>query len=492
MRPITSYIQKYLLATLPFALVFISSLYHPYDPDLGWHLKYGEYFFDNFAVLRENTFSSQMPSYEWANHSWGTDVIAYATYINFGFLGLAILSATVITLTFFFFAKAAQLNYFEKALIFPLLIYLLSPINSVSLRSQLLSLLAMGILIYILSRLPKHIFWLVGLFLIWANIHGQFILGVAVFFFFIVFLVIGQLIDKGLGQIKEILKEYRYLLIIFCLAILATLVNPFGTNIWQETLRHFANPLQKYIQEWLPPGEMSFTWWNHLIVGLILFFGSLFIIFGNQLTQKRISLGIVSIFFIMSFMAKRYGWTMYYLSIPIMAPAAAFLAPDSKKYSTILGTIILLFSLGLLFFLDNPLARIKNMGWESYCQKYMYCSGKAVEFLIDKNYKGELLTLYNWGGYIIWNYPQVKPTIDGRMTLWRDETGYSAFENYYALEQNFEDIDRSVYDVVLTSKEKPIYFRLLSLAQNNKWQLAYNDNFAAVFVRKDTAIRVRP
>src|SRR3990167_9331643 len=97
-----------ILSLLPFIFVFISTLYQPIDPDLGWHLKYGEYFFEKGSLLKENTFSTEMPDFRWPNVSWGTDLITYFTFHHFGFLGLTVLSALIVTLTFFFFSKLAN------------------------------------------------------------------------------------------------------------------------------------------------------------------------------------------------------------------------------------------------------------------------------------------------------------------------------------------------------------------------------------------------
>src|SRR3989344_6933744 len=88
---------------LAYSTIFFSSLFHPSDPDLGWYLKYGQYFFDKHEILRENIFSSQMAGLSWVNHSWGTDLISYLTFDSFGFLGLSILGALIITATFYFF-----------------------------------------------------------------------------------------------------------------------------------------------------------------------------------------------------------------------------------------------------------------------------------------------------------------------------------------------------------------------------------------------------
>ncbi|MBI3955461.1 hypothetical protein HY338_03385 [Candidatus Gottesmanbacteria bacterium] len=93
----------------------------------------------------------------------------------------------------------------------------------------------------------------------------------------------------------------------------------------------------------------------------------------------------------------------------------------------------------------------------------------------------DLLTFYNWGGFIIWNYPYLKPSIDGRMHLWREDKGYSAFDEYYPLEQNLKEIDNSRYTKVLINTSKPLYKKLMKLVDQDKWKLLYSDDLAAVF-----------
>jgi len=126
---------------LPFSPIvcFLASLAFSTDPDLGWHLKYGEYFFQHGSVLRDNTFSVMMPQFHWANVSWGTDLLTYAVYHSGGFGGLTILGSMFVTATFFFFSKAATLSVWDEAFLFPLLLYLEKPLNVVSFRGQQIS-----------------------------------------------------------------------------------------------------------------------------------------------------------------------------------------------------------------------------------------------------------------------------------------------------------------------------------------------------------------
>jgi len=120
----------------------------------------------------------------------------------------------------------------------------------------------------------------------------------------------------------------------------------------------------------------------------------------------------------------------------------------------------------LTIWLGNPVGRLSNMNWQTFCDLGTNCSDRAIQFVIDQKYpQDQIMTLYNWGGYLIWRYPNLKPSIDGRMHVWRNEKGYSAFSYYYPFEQNLKDIDKSRYNYVLTSTDKPMFLRLIELAK---------------------------
>ncbi|OGH39317.1 MAG: hypothetical protein A3B44_02440 [Candidatus Levybacteria bacterium RIFCSPLOWO2_01_FULL_38_21] len=474
-----------LIQVFPYLFVFLASVHSPTDPDLGWHLKYGEYFFKYGRVLRDNTFSQLMPDYKWANTSWATDLISYFTFHNFGFLGLTILGAVVITLTFYFFSKSAQLSFFEESLIFPLTIYFMHPLNSISFRGQLLSLLFLGILFYLLSiytQKKKVTYFIPFLFLAWSNIHGEFLLGL---FLFLGWTVVRLLNNYFFLKIKlrETLAETKFLGLIFLFSIFFTFLNPFGIEIYKNVLHHAISPDLKLIVEYLPFNDLSTPWWNLIIIATLAFWGIIILFAENKFIKRIPEISLFGVTYALSLFVRRYAWMMFYLSIPFLKPVANFLEPNQKKYKYISGSIIILLITIPVVYFKFPLSRYYNFSWDQYCT-YNFCSKGAVEFIIKNNLqKKKLLTMYNWGGWIIWNYPEVKPTIDGRMHLWKDKKGYSAFDEYFAIEQNFTDVDKSKYDAVFISPEKHVYKRLIELVNEGKWKLVYKDNYSGIFIR---------
>ncbi len=489
------FINKVLL-TLPFLFVFIFSIYKPTDPDFGWHLKYGEYFFQHGIILRDNIFSTMMPGYHWANTSWLTDILTYGVYQRGGFFGVSLLGAFVVTATFYFFSKVAKLTTWDQLFLFPLILYLVQPLNAVSFRGQQLSMLFIGILFYLLSfhsSRPKLLYLTIPLFLLWANFHGQFILGLGLFALWIV-LFIAQSIISSLseqkvteGKIGKVfiisLRRAQAILIIFLLSVLATLVNPFGWGIHLAAISHIGSPLLQYIAEYLPFEMFSIPWWNQIIAGLLLFVCFIALFFGDKVRQNLPLLGSGLALFILSFGVRRYAWPAYYLILPLLVPLSTYLRPDNKKLTKILSAVFLVVLIAIAVVSKYPFTTFTQYNWTLYC-KETKCSTSAAKYIIDNKLTDNIYTLYGWGGWLIWEYPQIKPSIDGRMHLWH-ENGYSAFEEYYAVEQNNKDIDKTKYNTVLISPDKPVYERLIKLENAGKWKMVYNDPNASVFVRTE-------
>lgn len=470
-----------------FLSVFLFNIFPPTDPDLGWHLRYGEYFFQNGSVQRDNTFSLLMPDYKWNNSSWATDLISYQTFNHFGFLGLSLLGAFVITLTFFFISKAAKLDAFEKAVIFPILAYFMSPVNQISFRGQLISLMLTTFLFYILSKYEENkkiVLITIPLFFIWSNLHGQFLMGLALFGIWVVVYSIKEIYLVYKTNIKGLISNNKYLYASGILSLISPIINPFGVGAYVETLEHIDDPMQKFVTEYLPSADFSQLWWQLVIIGAVMFLG--IILLGSK--KKRLDMlpfYLPSIIlYALSFSVRRYAWSFYYSSVFLIKPVVGFLKPPTEKYANYVALIIALIFLTFTISYKYPFENVRNMDWNEYCKLSIKCSPTATKAILDNNLNNNtLFTAYDYGGFIIWNFPMIKPTIDGRMHLWRDEDGFSGFEYFYFIEQNKNDINESRFNTVLTSKRKPVYRRMLQLVDEGNWKAIHVDKYSALFVR---------
>ncbi|MEK9175648.1 MAG: hypothetical protein AAB795_03615 [Patescibacteria group bacterium] len=472
---------------MPYVFVFIASLARPLDLDLGWHLKYGEYFWKTGQILRENIFSSEMLDYQYINHSWAMDVFTYIVFNKFGFAGLSILSAIVVALTFYFFAYATRLSFWEKVFIFPLILYVSYDGIGISFRSQLLSILFLGVTCFLLrtfeERKKTFILWImVPLFLVWANIHGGFILGLTVFGTWCA-------LDFYKKIIAMYSKKQQFAWSIFVPQIigifsaLATLVNPFGRMLYEEIFRHLGSPMQKFVIEWMPIYKNTFLLRAYLISSVLLIIG-IFLFYRKKQKTELLYITIpMIIFWIIAFQQRRYLWPAFFIAMPFWGAVTSFIKPKNNKIVSSIAIGIVFCSYLFVSIYNLPKQNIFKMDWIYYC-RINGCSQSSSEYLIKNKLSGKILTDYNFGGWLIWNYPEIKPSIDGRMPFWKDDTGDGVFPKYIELENNFADINNSEYDIVYISPTKTAIFnRLQQLVNEKKWNVAYHDLFAYVFVR---------
>ena len=481
-------ILKSLIQILPYLLVFIASLYLPTDPDLGWHLKYGEYFFQHHQLLRDNTFSSMMPHYHWANGSWGTDIITYVLFKIGGFFALTIAGAAVVTTTFFFFARAGGLEFVSEVIAFPIFLFLLFPLNSSSFRGEQLSYLFLGILLFLLSKYKpstKLFFFIPLLFLLWFNIHEESFLALTVFVVWVILKILPKEIQLYRQKKKWLSKESIFLLSIAVLSMLISVINPFGLALISNALSYINNPLLKDVSQYQPFQLFSPDWISQIIVSLF------FIIFAIvSFSKKRIInnyplIIIALILLVLGLEMRRYLWPAYYILLLFCNLPAYFFKSSIKKYAYLATFAISLISIIFVLQSKIPITQFSNMSWNTYCTlQVVPCSPASAEFLERHKLTNSIFSYYDWGGWIIWNYPNVKPSIDGRMHIWQNPNGYSATADYNAYIIDQKNIDASPYNIVyLPNDNDPLFLELSTLVQQNKWKAIYVDDSSAIVVR---------
>jgi hypothetical protein len=474
-----------LLDIFPYVVVFLLSLAHPIDLDLGWHLKYGEHIFLNHALLQENSFSTSMPGYRYLNHSWGSELILYTAFRNGGFLGISLLGATLITITFFFLARAATLDRWCMSILFPAMLFMLNGVIQQSFRSQYFSFLGIAVLVYLLGKFEQHhkkmAVLIPLLFLLWANLHGQFIMGLGIFSIWLVFYYLRANSGKN-PRPGSAISPFYPIGIIF-ISTLATMINPYGIELYQEIFRHFGNPLQKFITEWQPINL------SPVLLGIFLAWSSflfLSVIIGRtwkDLTNHGHFLVPLLLFFLATFDQRRYFWPLILLSIPAAIPLLEQLKPSRQGLANSISFTVL--AIGYLFAVVEklPAQQLFSFNWDAYC-RYNSFSPNSAELLKKIAPGHKLFNDYNQGGWLIWNYPELKPVVDGRMPFWQDDKGYSAYQEYLDLEQGRADIDASPYDLVYWPPHKAaLYGKLTTLTAAGKWRHLYDDPFASIFVR---------
>ncbi|MBI4526856.1 MAG: hypothetical protein HY695_23925 [Deltaproteobacteria bacterium] len=463
-------------------------LIYPYgDYDWGWHYRYGEYFLEHGELLRKDIFSWTMEGYEWINHSWLYDPLLYVVYHNFSFVGLSIAGATIAILAFTIGTCFFDLSYWQKAFLAFFYFFLMPEVMHQGLRTQVaaLPLFASLTAFLILARKGKKwpCFALPFLFLLWANLHGSFLLGLVIFGFFWISLLFLELLQAGSLRVAPGVVS---LLISFAASIAATLVNPFGYHIYLESMRHFNSPLLSLVREWNPaPVELFYV--------KILALYTLFLLVGF-IRRKSIAdlpyIGISLLLFYLALTALRHIGFYMIATLPFAAMILSHFALRLERFKATAVVFCLAAATALCggYLRLAPIDLFLKYSFEDYCILGPRCSETLVGYLRENPPAGRGFNEYDWGGFLIGRGIQAKVFVDGRMHLWQ-RNGYSPFLDQTRI---FDELDlqrfaQYQFDWVMVRTGSDLA-KILEASRTNlaigSWDKVYSDRRGSYFVRR--------
>jgi hypothetical protein len=110
----------------------------------------------------------------------------------------------------------------------------------------------------------------------------------------------------------------------------------------------------------------------------------------------------------------------------------------------------------------------------------------AVQYMKSKDLHGKLYNEYNWGGYLIWQYPQEKVFIDGRMAIW-ETPEIQIFSEFQTIMGNHRKtvtdlLDKWGIDLALVAPDRQIN-GILSL-ETDTWVQVYRDDQCVLWERR--------
>jgi hypothetical protein len=103
---------------------------------------------------------------------------------------------------------------------------------------------------------------------------------------------------------------------------------------------------------------------------------------------------------------------------------------------------------------------------------------KAALDFMRTQHSGRIFNSVEFGGYMEWNYPGLKPFIDGRGDIFIYNGIYDDYAGVTGLTRPLEALDKYHIDYVLVERNWPLTY----LLENSPgWQLIHSDDVAKVF-----------
>lgn len=246
------------LAVAVFGLIAFAYLTVPaVDSDYGWHVANGRHLLDGQLFAGVDTYSWTAPGATWIAHEWLTEgLMAFlhdslgptANSLLAGALGAAAILLTVARLRIRGFGVVVAIGVG--------LLALLDAGTVVSVRPLVVEVFAVALLLWLIDTWraggidPRRFSVVVVLeFLIWANAHGSFVLGLAIL---------------GATWLSLVVERDRRAWVVAFVGVgsaLVTLVNPFGLRLIGYVASAVAGSRLELIAEWAPPDLPASMWW---------------------------------------------------------------------------------------------------------------------------------------------------------------------------------------------------------------------------------------
>jgi hypothetical protein len=445
--------------------------------DLGWHLAAGDSIRDQADIPFHDPWSFTAGDRRWFNLSWLWDVIASVIfqYTNFSGLILCVvacgaviaaclasvcLSSGASTIAVSISVLAACLFYPAFAAAYPNIYLAVSP----NISTMLFSVIFYG-------ECLKRTRWLLllpALMVLWANLHGGFLLGL---------LIVG--IFCGVALLRRDWVNFRIYGLVGAGSFIATLINPLGWHVYEglaTVLGHFS---QAYITEWWPyyrnisvPGSIPGIIYILIFVALELRYGGR----GCPLEARLLSW----LFLFIGLYQFRYMSFFFIFSTVPLALHLDRLLPKlpndfAVQKSLLTAGIILACALPLIYMQIDPALGFPQL-----------LSEQDVRYLRTHFPHARLLNHWNYGGILIFHTRDRIPVfVDGRAsTAYPDDL----LRDYFKLvEPEFNEtawaaaLEKYKIDTVLWVKADEALRRFL--VGKRGWKEAYAGSYASIYAK---------
>ncbi|MBL8851470.1 MAG: hypothetical protein JNG89_17435 [Planctomycetaceae bacterium] len=485
--------------TAVLGLLYLFLSYSPiWHTDIWGHLSYGRWIAQSGYVPSTEPLLPLAQGMPFVDTAWLCQWLAFQAYERWGIAALQGMYAGAVTAM----VALLGLTLLRRTKLVPPTVFGLLTFGWLNYqplavqRPQIAGMLCFMLLFcWLTSPGWRRWYWLAvpALFVVWANLHGSFICGLLLMFL----LALGTAIDGG-RRLKESAGALRFkpavrLFLLLELAAAAALVNPYGIGIYAETLSFAGSPNLADLVEWDPLNvRMPHGLAAAAVVGLLTL--------AYRMSPRRVRLAEGLVLFVFGLLALWHSRMLVWWSIPAayylgMHVGAIWTMNDksvprparcSGRWTVVtVGLAWICFAytpLGLVLLHGKPAGPAADQQFRRSVSQQTPVA--AVAYLGEKQLPGPLFNTYEWGDYVQWVSPPGLPAFVNSHAhviptdVWNDYMQIShAGEGWeFGLDQygiNTVLIDQRVRGPLIAS-----------LKRNARWRIDYEDDVAAIFVRR--------
>jgi hypothetical protein len=504
MRPTTQAVllpgldHVWVILALTLVGVFVALVPTP-PHDFWWHLKVGQIVAEH-GIPATNIFAWTLPAdAPFTYATWLGEWLFYALY-QLGGLPATVLARNLLGLAGFALValEARRRSGSWRLAALAALLAGAMTINNLPTRTQNWAWVPFGLYVLILGAYTvgqasrRALLALPPLMAFWVNVHGTFVLGLALIALF----AAGETLRRLIRQPRAMgWDRLGALYLAGAGATAAALLNPSGVGIFGYVAQLTSNPsIQALVIEWQPPTIRN-------LAGLIFFASVLALLAAFGLARRRptiTDLLLVGAFLWQALGGQRHVVWYGMVAMPILAqslatPRALPTRMARPRRLSLPGALLALMLLAALVAVQPPLKARLSLP-QPYQDLFADLPGApglfsadtpvaAAEYLRAKP-GGRLFNEMGYGAYLDWAlYPTMQVFVDPRIELydaqlWQDYLAISDARDYDALLVGKYGVTR----VLLDRRAQP---RLAAaLAADSRWEREYMDARAEIYRRR--------
>lgn len=470
------------------------------DPDLWGHTLYGMRALDQ-GVLTERTdpFSYTAPGAAWVNHEWLTELQYGWLWRHFGNAGLVMWRNGLVLILLGTALAAFRRAQAGLAASILLLVFCTECLANfvVFVRPQMATFALFAVFLLILrgwwdDPQRRTIWWLPPLMVVWVNMHGGFLAGCGMVGLFVVCAAVRAWRQRG-NDTRGCRRTLIVSAALLGLVAAATFINPYGPGLHVMLLEHLGTT--QFVREWQPfwSARQSPVFYVPFLLGGLAILG-----------RRRLQVIDLIVFAVVGWQAVSHIRHVALLCIAMLillpGPAtdglerlfprliAAWSTPERRglRRSAVAILVVILAALQIQGSLPFQAAGLTP--WDIAVEGRSGVPGmplRAVKAIQDRGLRGNLVTDYGWGQFVIWHlYPESRVAFDGRYrTVYQSdlEREFLAFQTASPDRNPTTPIvdDYPTQLALLPVDSHPDQY----LSGRPDWKCVYRDDQAAVHVR---------
>ncbi len=443
------------------------------EPDIWWRLRCATDVLQHHAFTPTDTYSFTAAGLAWTNFEWLSDLGFLMAFRTMGLQGIvALYSLAMMLIVAGMYYRSIRAGADCKDAAFATVGGLSMAAVSLAPRPLLFGWVCLTGLLLILDRFREtgRGLWLMPpLFIIWINLHGSWIYGLAV----IVITIVSGLISGEWGLVvasRWSPADLKKLLVALTASIAALFVNPFGYKLVVFPLEFFrVQSFMQYVEYWRPP---DFGTWNGKLALCLIFAVLATALFSRR--RYRLDEVLLLAFALWSALSHaRFLDFAAIIAVPMLATRLKLFPPyEPELDKPWLNAAIMAGAVAAIIVLFPNRGELQQRVTDEY-------PVAALHYIHDHNITGRIFSPAEFGGFIEWTSPEIKSFADGR-AIFVENGAFQDCMKALTLQDSLRIMDKYHIDYILLERSWPLNYLL---KHSPGWRLLYSDGVAAVFQR---------